>query len=257
MRGALLVVCLLAATARADDKPRWYQGPHGTNRIVHLTLTGFGLVLYPATQFVEDDVECRWCGGPNAIDRSVRNSLVWSDTSTPAQLSNITGYVISPTLAFGLTLAGTLGESPTTAGLIDDLVPIAESMVVTQWVTRAIKVGAARTRPYAHFTGPIGDEDNLSFPSGHTSRAFSLATSAGMIAHLRNYKIEPYIWASGMTFAAFTGYLRIGADRHYLSDVLVGASIGVAAGLTVPFLMRRTNASIVPTANGIAVVGGW
>ena len=253
---ALLIVCLLASSADAETPP-WYRGRYGTNRIIHLSLTGFGLAAYTATQFVEDGVECRWCGGPNATDRAIRNALVWSDTTTPARISDLTGYVATPLLVVGLTLPGTLRASPTTAGLIDDFVPIAESMMVTHWVVRAIKISAARSRPYVHFTDERGGEDNLSFPSGHTSHAFSLAASAGMIAHERGYKLEPYIWASGMTVAAFTGYLRIAADRHYLTDVLVGASIGVSAGLTVPFLMRRTNAVIVPSGTGVAFVGEW
>jgi membrane-associated phospholipid phosphatase len=97
----------------------------------------------------------------------------------------------------------------------------------------------------------------VSFPSGHTSRAFALATSAGYIAHVRGYKVEPYVWASGATLAVTTAYLRIGADKHYLTDVLAGAAIGVSAGLTVPLLMRRTNATVLPTTSGIAVAGRW
>ena len=58
-------------------------------------------------------------------------------------------YVMAPTVNISLVLAGTFA-TPSTAGLMDDIIPIAETMVVTQWVTRAIKVGLARTRPYAH-----------------------------------------------------------------------------------------------------------
>ena len=261
---ALLVVCLLAGHARAEEvlKPiardRWYRGPHGTNRLLHLSITTVGFVVYPVFNYVEDGVDCRWCGGPNEIDRSVRNTLVLDVDSrgTAARMSDITSYVLSPAVDMGLVLAGTLA-SPSTAALMDDLIPIGESMVVTLWVTRALKVSFGRTRPYAHFSGPIGDEDNVSFPSGHTSRAFALATSAGYIAHVRGYKVEPYVWASGMTLAVTTAYLRIGADKHYLTDVLAGAAIGVSAGLTVPLLMRRTNATVVPTTSGIAVAGRW
>lgn len=262
MRTALVVVCVLAASARGDVavKPargqRWYQGQHGNNRIFHFTATTVGLLLYPALQFVEDDVECRWCGGPNALDRGVRNALVWSDTKTAGQISDLSAYALAPAVNLGLVLAGTLA-SPSTAGLIDDIVPIAETMVVTEWVTRGIKLGFARERPYAHFTDATGSDDNLSAPSGHTSRAFALMTSAGVIAHTRGYKSEPYIWAAGATIGATAGYLRIAADRHYFSDVVVGAAIGVSAGLTVPLLMRRANATVVPTGTGIAFAGVW
>jgi len=261
---ALLVVCLLSGHARAEEvlKPvardRWYRGTRGTNRLVHMSITTAGLLAYPALAFVEKGVECGWCGGPNAVDHAVRDALVWDvdNRRTAGQISDLSSYALSPAVNMGLVLAGTLA-TPSTAALMDDLVPIAESMVITEWVTRGIKISVARTRPFAHFGGLTGDEDNLSFPSGHTSRAFALATSAGFIAHMRGYKVEPYVWASGATLAVTSAYLRIAADKHYLSDVSVGALIGVSAGLTVPLLMRRTNAAVVPTSRGIAVAGRW
>ena len=33
--------------------------------------------------------------------------------------------------------------------------------------------------------------------------------------------------------------MRIAADRHYLTDVLVGAAVGTAVGLAVPHLMHK------------------
>jgi membrane-associated phospholipid phosphatase len=253
VRAALLIVCLLAGRAHAE---RWYTGKQGKNRLLHFSITTIGLVSYPVFRFVEEDVECNWCGGPNVVDRAVRDALVWHDFNTAAQLSDVAAYALSPALNMSLVLAGTLA-TPSTSAVMDDLIPIAEAMVVTQWVTRAIKVSAARTRPFAALTDYEGAEANLSFPSGHTSRAFALATSAGVIAHTRGYKIEPYVWAGGMTLAVTSGYLRIAADRHYLSDVLVGGAIGVTAGLTVPLLMRRTNVDLIPTRSGITFAGVW
>jgi membrane-associated phospholipid phosphatase len=267
VRGALgiaclLVLCVAARAARADEAltpiahQRWYEGPHGTNRLLHFSLTTVGFVLYPTLSFVENDIACNWCGGPNDVDRSIRNALVWSDTNSAALTSDITAYALSPAVDITLVLAGTVA-APSTAAVMDDIVPIAESMVVTEWITRAIKINAARERPYAHFTDERGKDDNLSFPSGHTSRAFAFATSAGVIAHARGYKSEPYIWAAGMTLGVVTAYLRIAADKHYFTDVLAGSAIGVSAGLTVPLLMRRTNVEVVATRRGIALAGAW
>jgi membrane-associated phospholipid phosphatase len=255
VRAVLVLLCLVTGTAQAES---WYRGKHGTNRVVHLSLTTIGFVVYPIAEPLEFGVECRWCGGPNALDRGVRNALVWSDDDRgrAAFMSDVTAYAATPTLTISLVLAGTI-EDPSWAALIDDLVPVIETMVVTQWVTRALKIGVARTRPYAHFTGERDpDEDNLSFPSGHTSRAFALATSAGMLARARRYKSEPYIWATGLSLAAISGYLRIAADRHYFTDVIAGGSLGVAAGLTVPLLMKR-EIEVTPTGNGIAIAGTW
>ena len=42
------------------------------------------------------------------------------------------------------------------------------------------------------------------------------------------------MWATGLTFAAATAYLRVAADKHYFTDVLASAAIGVAVGWAVP-----------------------
>jgi len=85
----------------------------------------------------------------------------------------------------------------------------------------------------------LSRDANLSFPSGHTALGFSLATAAGTVATLRGYRHAPYVWGAGMAVAAFTGYLRLAADKHYASDVLVGALVGSLVGWAVPYLLHR------------------
>ena len=254
MRAALLLLLLLTATAHGEP---WFRGRYGTNRMLHLSITSVGLAIYPLTARFET-VDCRWCGGPNEIDRAVRSGLVWDEPNRgrAASFSNLTAYVGAPVVGIGLVLSGT-ATAPSIAAVLDDVVPIVESFMVTAYVTRATKIAFARKRPYAHFTGDRDpNEDNVSFPSGHTSYSFAFATSAAMIARARGYKSERYIWIAGMALAATSGYLRIAADRHYLTDVLGGTTLGVAAGLTVPLLMRR-ELEVVPTSTGIAVAGAW
>ena len=256
MLRAVLIGCVLATQASADTES-WYQGKHGTNRVVHLSITTTLLLAHPALNFIERGVECRWCGGPNTLDTHVRNALVWDDKKLPARMSDLNSYVMAPGVSFGLVLAGTLA-TPSTAAVMDDVIPVAESMVTAQWVTRLLKITVARRRPYVVFTGETdSNEDNLSFPSGHTSLPFALVTGAGYVAHVRGYKSEPYIWAIGIPVAATSAYLRMGADRHFLTDVLAGAAIGVSAGLTVPRLMRRNAVQLTPTSNGVAFAGVW
>ncbi len=71
--------------------------------------------------------------------------------------------------------------------------------------------------------------DNLSFPSGHTATAF---TNAALLYY--EYK-DSNLWyaSSGFLFATATGILRIANNKHYTSDVLAGAGIGLASGLIV------------------------
>jgi membrane-associated phospholipid phosphatase len=256
VRAALLVLSLLLATTTVHAEP-WYRGRYGKNRIVHLSIGVGGSILFLATNPVEGmltpDV-CRWCD-PTGVDRAARDALLWNDTELAKNLSNLGAYGVAPSFTVGLVLAGTLAD-PSNAAIIDDLGPIVETTTIVRWVTRFIKLGTARQRPYAHYTGPIDEDDNLSFVSGHSSSAFAVVISGAMVARMRGYKSEPYLWIGGTLLAAATGYLRIAADRHYLTDVLSGAVLGTGAGLTVPLLMKR-EISVVPARDGIALAGVW
>lgn len=256
MRAALVLLCLLVAVPAHAERP-WYRGRYGKNRIVHLTIAAGGTILYPALGWLERDLapaQCRWCE-PNALDRGARDTLLWDNVRSAARLSDGAAYLVTPGVAIGALALGTI-DDPSVAGSLDDLVPILEAQMFARWASRAAKLAFGRQRPYAHYTGPEDEDDNLSFPSGHTTFAFSIATSAGTVAHLRGYRSEPLVWALGLTFASATGYLRMAADRHYLTDVIAGAALGSVAGLTVPLLMRR-NVELLPTANGIAIAGMW
>ncbi|MCZ2471731.1 phosphatase PAP2 family protein [Aquirufa ecclesiirivi] len=72
-------------------------------------------------------------------------------------------------------------------------------------------------------TRPNGSEH--SFPSGHTATAFFGAT----VLAKELGKEYPWLAITGYTLAAGTGYLRLANNEHWLSDVLVGAGIGIAS----------------------------
>lgn len=69
---------------------------------------------------------------------------------------------------------------------------------------------------------PDGSQRN-SFPSGHTAVAF---TGAEIL--WQEYKNESlWVGISGYSLATFTAYMRIYNQRHWASDVLAGAGIGI------------------------------
>lgn len=68
---------------------------------------------------------------------------------------------------------------------------------------------------------PNGDEE--SFPSGHTSNAFVMAT----VLFYEFKDSNRWIAYSGFAFATTTGVLRVMNNKHWVSDVLVGAGIGM------------------------------
>src|SRR4029077_7017382 len=131
-----------------------------------------------------------------------------------------------PLVAFGvpaaLVTAGLISghESITRSG-----VRVLTSVVLAGGITTGGKVFIGRLRPDESATQysfkPFTHHD--SFPSGHATVAFALATSlADEIRHP---------WASAVLFAGATGtaWSRLNDHRHWLSDVLAGATVGVTA----------------------------
>jgi membrane-associated phospholipid phosphatase len=186
---------------------------------------------------------CHWCAVPT-LDQSARNALVWRDTGSADTTSYVTAFALAPAAAFGLDVLAASNAKYTQGALLDALV-IGEATLVAATLNQVTKFAVQRERPFVHalsaearLTTGHPSDNNLSFFSGHTSIAFALATSAGTVAELRGYRMAPVVWATGLPLAFLSGYLRIAADRHYLSDVLTGMLIGSAAGVAVPLLFH-------------------
>lgn len=73
-----------------------------------------------------------------------------------------------------------------------------------------------------HNLRPDGSTYN-SFPSGHTAQAFAAATFLTE-EYGSTYKWMPYV---AYAAASSVGGLRMANNRHYISDVLMGAGIGI------------------------------
>lgn len=73
-----------------------------------------------------------------------------------------------------------------------------------------------------HVVRPDGSNDH-SFPSGHTATAFMTAT---MLTKEYGHK-SPWIGIGAYTVASATGLMRMANNKHWLSDVLTGAGIGI------------------------------
>ncbi len=73
-----------------------------------------------------------------------------------------------------------------------------------------------------HVMRPDGSNDH-SFPSGHTALAFMTAT---MLTKEYGH-LSPWVGVGAYTFATGTGLMRIANNKHWLSDVLTGAGIGI------------------------------
>lgn len=112
-------------------------------------------------------------------------------------------------------------------------------------VTEGVKFTVRRPRPYKGYPDdliPVKTTLGYSFPSGHTSLTFSVATSLSLSCP-KWYVIAPsMLWASGVAFSRL--YLGV----HYPSDVLTGMLVGTASGLFGYWLSKRLQEdSPIPT----------
>jgi membrane-associated phospholipid phosphatase len=86
-----------------------------------------------------------------------------------------------------------------------------------------------------------GTGSYASFPSSHTSTAF---TAAGLsCVHHAYLPLYGGPWdasacAGALALATATGLFRIAGDRHYMTDVLMGAAIGLSLGYVYPWLFH-------------------
>jgi membrane-associated phospholipid phosphatase len=246
-----------AKPAPVETKGPWYRGPYARNRIINLSVTGaLGLYLLSGMVFDTSLVAqtCRWCDPPD-FDRAARHALLWQNTGLADSLSSYDAYVLAPTV--GLTLLILSDADASASRLIDDVLPVAETLAIVQVATQLGKFAVARQRPYSHYgTVPLDPnaDNNSSFWSGHSVIGFAITSAAGTVCHFRGYWTEPYVWGAGIALSLSTEYLRVAADKHYLSDVVGGGLIGLTAGLLVPRLMQRS-IKIVPVQNGVGVTG--
>lgn len=83
-------------------------------------------------------------------------------------------------------------------------------------LAQVLKRGINETRP---------DGSDFAFPSGHTTTAFFGAR----LLDKEFRQTKPWLVASAYTLATATGFLRMANNKHWASDVLVGAGLGIAS----------------------------
>lgn len=94
-------------------------------------------------------------------------------------------------------------------------------------VTHAIKALQLRQRP---------DKSNSkSFPSGHTSFAFATAD----LVYMETRHNTKWIGICVYTAATMVGFLRIRHEKHWLTDVVAGAGIGIITNRTSFYLLKK------------------
>jgi len=148
----------------------------------------------------------------DTLNAHLVGSEFWADFFAPGK---VIGYGVTQVGTAAVTYAwGKTRKEPKVVHLGVDLL---RAQIVTQLLTAGVKLAVRRDRP---------DGSGYSFPSGHSSVTFASATvlqrHLGWRAAVPTYTVASYVAVS-----------RLHENRHFLSDVIFGAALGIASGRTV------------------------
>jgi len=204
---------------------------------------GLGAGLTLVTLAVPAPRTCSWCEPPG-LDRALHAPWPADARRDAAMVSHLLSYVVIPS---GALAAGALPPafSGNARHIYENAAILLECLLFETALSQGVKKVVARKRPAFYYGrgsateyGGSPEQENVSFFSGDTAAAFALASGAATLSFLRGYASAPYVTGAGALFALGTGVLRVAADVHWPSDVLVGAVIGTGIGIAVPLLLH-------------------
>lgn len=184
--------------------------------------------------------------------------------------SSVSDWTRNASIAFPFAMS--LATSPggtRRGGLARTAVVHAEAMLISQGIAVLGKKLWGRPRPYAYLPAldrPEGstydvtqDRTFFSMPSGHATTAWTGA-AMGLTEYMLNRPEAPWWERAAVGFvggglAGVTSALRVEAGQHFPSDVLAGAGLGVAVGVTIP-LLHRGDRRIPSPKSWLEMTGG-
>jgi membrane-associated phospholipid phosphatase len=253
------MLCLLfgiadGRAARADDQPAQPLKEITIDLRLDVPIVLSSVALLGATQFTQVQLgveRCNWCETPETLNRfdawSARELKIdFRKNVIPA--SDVLSFARAPLFALGVGLAASLDatrglprrERARRYGI--DVLLITEAVATSLSVMQIMRIATQRNRPYTlddPTTHPRPVTDNLSFPSGHSLLAFSAVSSAAMISSIRRQRLAPLLWVCGLALASGASVVRVPAENHYATDIIVGGLVGTLIGTVVPLLHAR------------------
>lgn len=211
-----------------SDAGRIWSSPariKGKDVLPLLGVAAAATLLIAADESIRDGVQTYAAGHPWAGDVS----------SVVTQMGGLAGFATAGAF-FGAGLIFKDARARDTGYLA------ASTILQSFLIDNVIKSLSGRRRPFSmdgedHWTGPAaffkrlgtgGSGSYGSFPSGHAAAAFSLATVVAL-----QYRRSGWVPVVAYTLAGGVGLSRIVLDRHWASDVFVGALVGHFVGRLV------------------------
>ena len=183
------------------------------------------------------------------LDKTVQGKLqdslrlISSFTRSTQNTFNLLGVPGAFVISGGIFVIGRVARAP---GLADAGLHTVEAVAIAEALTYLSKWSFGRERPYSAGIDDPGDfsfgrgltkgETFSSFPSGHASAAFAAASA--LTAEISSRRPKMARWAGIPIYGAATlvGWARLQSNKHWLSDVFMGAGLGTLVGIkTVRF----------------------
>lgn len=261
----MCAVVAWASPARADDAPLAWRSSWGeVGAAEYFTTIAAGGAAF--VSHFTPSAKAHW--GGNALDDAVRSVVRLKSPDARVAIRTAGDVVFFGLMAYPVVVDGLIAALPRDPKVAGQTIAIdLESLAIGALMSNVLEGTLGRERPFVRgcrLNTPGTEKDcesseselSQSMPSGHTLIAF---TSAGLIcAHHLNLPLygggAPDIAACGvgLATASFSGLARMMADRHYFTDVLAGAGLGLAAGLGLPYLLHYGQGEPEPTGPTVA-----
>lgn len=236
---AVVVVTIFATSARAQSGSAFDDVDPGLEDAAYIGVVlplQVGLALMPTAESAIQE--------PPGFDLGARRVLRWENYSLARKLSDVLLFSLMSSAVF----TPLLGQWDVDESTMSGLVVGTEALLTTSLLTEVVKQLTGRQRPNEYYaTDPEEPEaflfseggqeySNRSFFSGHASIAFASATMVTAFAYEYDWLDDDWRWiipATAYSAATVTAWMRVAGDRHWLSDVVVGAFVGTGTAYLV------------------------
>lgn len=172
------------------------------------------------------------------INEEVQQAM-WANRENGSTLKLDDFALLAPAAAvYALNIAGVKGKN----NFVDRSFIYGMSNLIGTGITSSVKRMSGVMRP--------DSSNRLSFPSGHTSKAFIAAEFLR-----QEYKHRsPWYGVAGYAVAMGTGFLRMYNNKHWLNDVVAGAGVGILSTRISYWLYPKMKAAFFPKSKTQTVV---
>lgn len=227
---SVLLLCLTGTVHAAENRPPSYP---------EVVLDDVKHVLSSPARWQEQDWQKLGLAAAGVVgvavilDRPIRDEMRRHAPNDSRFMLNVERFGTQYSLGVlgSFYLAGAIGKNDTAIAVAQD--GLAASIIASGIVTPTIKFITGRARPRenlgiaAFHPFSLGYSSNSSFPSGHTTQAFAVASV------IASHYDETWVSYSSYTVASLVGVARMYHDAHFASDVVTGALIGTLVGKSV------------------------